>query len=45
MNENIKIPENNWKAIIIRSRLLLGVKSPSPTVDKDVNEKYMKVTV
>jgi len=37
INEKIATPKSSIKAPKMRSKSLLGVKSPNPTVDKDVN--------
>jgi hypothetical protein len=39
INEKIATPNKSKNATNILSTLLFGLKSPKPTVDKDVNEK------
>ena len=43
--EKIATPNNNIKAMKIRSKSLFGYKSPNPTVDRDVNAKYINNNV
>ena len=37
----METPNNKINAHMSLSRSLLGLKSPNPTVDKEVNAKYM----
>lgn len=41
--ENIATPVIKMKAHINRSGLFLGWRSPNPTVERDVNAKYIEV--
>tara|TARA_B110000285_G_scaffold211340_1_gene253949 strand:- start:368 stop:514 length:147 start_codon:yes stop_codon:yes gene_type:complete len=41
MYENIETPKRRIKAHKSLSASLLGLKSPNPTVDRDVKAKYM----
>ena len=45
MYENIATPKTSIKEVNILSKSLLGLKSPKPTVDNDVNAKYKAIIV
>jgi len=45
MYEKIATPKTSIKEVNILSKSLLGLKSPKPTVDRDVKAKYTPIIV